>query len=244
MNIHKNIEIINRLGSECIYCGQKATDKDHVISRNLFPDKSKGLSLITVPSCHSCNEGLSSDEEFFRLFIAGLSLDWSKKANTVFDTQVKRQLKRKPSLGWQQFNKMRVIDVKTPSGIYTGQKATAQYISEEDWERCFRVVEKTIKGLLYTMHNLKIEEKYEMRTTLGWDDTVKQFLPHLEYFEPAAYIDIFSFGYAMTADAPPVSAWFTQYYNRFTFCTWINKKGSFPKHKEPNKENRVLNLLT
>lgn len=242
MNIHKDAKIPNRRGDRCVYCEQKATDQDHVVSRNLFPNKGKGLSLMTVPACHDCNVGLSSDEEFFRLFIAGTSLDWSEQANIVFNTHIKRELKRKPSLGWQQFNKMKVIDVRTPSGIYTGQKATAQHVSDEDWKRCHRVVEKTVIGLLYTVQGVVLDEDYELRTMLGWNETIKQFLPYLEYFEPADYSGIFTFGYVMPPDVPPVSVWFTQYYDRFTFCTWINKKGAFPEQKL-KRGNNVLNLL-
>lgn len=242
MNIHKNIDIKNRPGDKCIYCPEVAADKDHIVSRNLFPDKGKNLSLMTVPACHNCNVGLSSDEEFFRLFVAGISLDWSGKANTVFNTQIKRQIERKPALGWQQFNKMTTINVRTSSGIYTGKKATAQRISPEDWSRCFRVVEKTVRGLIYTIHDIQISNDYEMRTTLGWDDTIKMFLPFIEYFEPSIYSGVFSFGYAMTVDASPISVWFTQYYDRITFCTWINKAGSFAKLK-PNGKIQILNLL-
>ena len=243
MNIHKDVKIKNRKGNKCIYCSEKSTDGDHVVCRNLFPEKGKGLSLIKVPSCRSCNFGLSKDEEFFRLFIAGASLDWSEKASIVFNTSVKRQIREKPILGVKQFNKMKLIDLKTNSGIYTGEKATAQYVSKEDWERCHRVIAKTIKGLLYTIHGYVIaDDNFEMVTTLGWDDTIKQFLPFLEYFEPSEYRGIFIFAYAMTSDAAPVSVWFTSYYDRITFCTFVRKKGSFPKMKLSSK-NFVLDLL-
>lgn len=243
MNVHKGVKISNRQGSECIYCRQKATDKDHVINRGLFPNKGKRLSLIVVPACNQCNVDISGDEEFFRMFMSGLSLGWSKKANEVFNSQVARQLKRKPSLGWQQFNKMKLVEIKTPSGIDTGKKVTEHHVTDEDWNRCHRVVEKTVKGLVYTLLGERIDKRYEIRTTLGFNDTIKNFLPWLEYFEPSDYEGIFSFGYAMT-DAPIVSVWFTQYFDRFTFCTWINKEGGFPMKKPNEEKNRVLNLLT
>lgn len=242
VNIYKNINIPNRPGGTCIYCDQDATDRDHVVARNLFPDKGKGLSLMTVPSCHKCNVGLSNDEEFFRTFISGLSLDWSNKAKIVFDTQVRRQIKRKPSLGWQQFNKMKMVDITTPAGIYTGKKATAQHVPTEDWDRCFRVVEKTVKGLVYTIQGNLIDDSLAMKTMLGWNDTIKQFLPFLQYHEPADYSGIFSYAFAVANDSPFASVWFTQYYDRITFCTWINKKGSFPEIKASSK-TQILNLL-
>ncbi len=242
MNTHKQIRIQNQRGEKCIYCFKPPTDKDHVICRNLFPDKGKGLSLIKVPSCHECNLALSSDEEFFRLFIAGISLDWSDKARTVFDTSIKRQLEKRPALAKKMFDNMSLVNIETPSGIYTGQKATAQHVSKQDWDRLYRVVEKTVRGLMFTLHNQLIDDKYEMKTFLGWNENIKPFLPYMEYFEPQDYYGIFCFGYALVVDAPPVSVWFTSYYDRMTFCTFINKRGSFST-KQPAGKKRILNLL-
>ncbi|MCX6796541.1 MAG: hypothetical protein NTW06_03525, partial [Candidatus Falkowbacteria bacterium] len=68
--------------TKCVYCGEeKQTTRDHVISRNLFPESYKQKNPIIVPSCAECNKGFSLDEEYFRNFVCGLVLEHSQYAN-------------------------------------------------------------------------------------------------------------------------------------------------------------------
>jgi hypothetical protein len=54
----------------CTYCGKSGpTTYDHVPPKNLFP-KPRPSNLRTVPSCLSCNQGASDDDEYFRLMLA------------------------------------------------------------------------------------------------------------------------------------------------------------------------------
>ena len=59
----------------CVYCGLEEPDirdrtRDHIPPRNLFPEP-RLSDLITVPSCRSCNETASMDDEFFLIMVAG-----------------------------------------------------------------------------------------------------------------------------------------------------------------------------
>src|SRR5258708_2493605 len=52
---------------ECAYCGEwRELTRDHVPSRSLF-SKPRPSDLITVPSCFSCNNGVSKDDEYFNI---------------------------------------------------------------------------------------------------------------------------------------------------------------------------------
>src|SRR5438552_1268299 len=48
---------------ECCYCGAPASTVDHVPTRKLFPEP-RPSDLITVPSCHPCNNRLSAQEVY------------------------------------------------------------------------------------------------------------------------------------------------------------------------------------
>jgi hypothetical protein len=53
----------------CVYCGRPATTKDHVIPRCLL-ERPYPPNIPTVPSCRTCNEGYSADEEYFLAVMA------------------------------------------------------------------------------------------------------------------------------------------------------------------------------
>lgn len=55
----------------CAYCGVAiATTKDHVISRNLWPDDERnGVTFIRVPACSPCNGQKSKVDNFLRDYL-------------------------------------------------------------------------------------------------------------------------------------------------------------------------------
>lgn len=64
---------------KCYLCGEKATTKEHVPPKCLFPEKKDINSnidyrknLITVPSCETHNNSYSKDDEFLMVCLAGL----------------------------------------------------------------------------------------------------------------------------------------------------------------------------
>src|SRR5947209_4210448 len=56
-------------GENCTYCSAKATTRDHVPPRCLFP-KPMPPDLVTVPCCKDCNQKASLDDEYFRTALA------------------------------------------------------------------------------------------------------------------------------------------------------------------------------
>ncbi len=52
----------------CIYCGEPATTKDHVIPRSYFP-KPTPSNLMTVPACKQCNKSKQHDEDYLRTIL-------------------------------------------------------------------------------------------------------------------------------------------------------------------------------
>jgi hypothetical protein len=64
--------------SHCYRCASRATSREHVPPRNLFPEASESggvdyrLNLVTVPSCDAHNSAKSNDDEFLMVSLAGI----------------------------------------------------------------------------------------------------------------------------------------------------------------------------
>lgn len=55
----------------CYLCGvRQANTKDHLFPKGLFPRPIPNNLPPRLPACRLCNEGLSNDEESFRVFVA------------------------------------------------------------------------------------------------------------------------------------------------------------------------------
>lgn len=82
-----------RFGRVCIYCGARAETRDHVpaklLLRRPFPENYR-----TVPSCRTCNEGFSLDEEYLRLLIGIASFDPQIMAENHQGQYIDRMLNR------------------------------------------------------------------------------------------------------------------------------------------------------
>jgi hypothetical protein len=64
--------------THCYMCVARATSREHVPPRNLFPEADENggvdyrLNLITVPSCNAHNSAKSTDDEFLMVSLAGI----------------------------------------------------------------------------------------------------------------------------------------------------------------------------
>lgn len=116
----------------CVYCGKDAGEtKDHVPPKCLLP-KPFPANLLTVPSCITCNGGLSKDEEYFRLMIVGLMCH-TPEADLLFDGPVSRSMDRNAKMEDLMFGSLRPADTAV--------------ILDVDYPRIFRVAEKIARGL-------------------------------------------------------------------------------------------------
>jgi hypothetical protein len=127
----------------CIHCarwiGEVESNRDHVPSRSLlrqpYPE-----NLPTVPVCKSCNEGFSSDEEYFAAFLAAVltgSADPERQANP----RVQRILKRSPAL------RKRIESAHAESRTLFDDEARVVWTPER--ERIDRVILKNARGHAY-----------------------------------------------------------------------------------------------
>lgn len=131
----------------CIFCGKIADTREHIPAKQFFKG-TPAKSLITVPSCKTCNKGFQKDEDFFRQFYVSMIMDKSPEAKTLFMNEISRAILRSPALAHQMFSQMKLIDAYTTSRIYLGKK-TMYRVSDLDKDRIDRIVKKIIQGLFF-----------------------------------------------------------------------------------------------
>lgn len=205
----------------CVFCGAEATTKDHIPSKGIFPD-TKGLELRTVPSCKDCNQGFSEDEVFFRDHVARFSLDKSISAYALFESKIKRSIRSRPLLAKGMFDKMKTVNLKTPSGIYLGKK-TLMEISKKDWDRMYNVVSKTVRGLIYIEFGHRLPDEYQLRNSVVRGQLLREKCQNLLQamrWGPTKYPHIFLHGVARAPESFN-SVWITQYFGTVVFITFV-----------------------
>jgi len=135
---------VSRL-SNCAYCSAPATTRDHVPTKKLFPSP-RPSDLITVPSCESCNNRLSPDEEYFvhvllSLREADTPTAW-KLRNELF---AKERTARRLRMSHLMLSTIKRVRMVTAGGLHLGYGHTF----EVDLDRFDRVVEKVARGLWF-----------------------------------------------------------------------------------------------
>lgn len=118
----------------CIYCGKDADTRDHVppkcFLRTPYP-----ANLITVPSCRTCNNNASKDEEYCRVVVIGL-LCHTKEADLLFDGPMARSMDRNIDIETLMFGALEVVDTRV--------------LLDVNYARIYRIAEKIARGLEFS----------------------------------------------------------------------------------------------
>jgi hypothetical protein len=125
----------------CYWCGEPATSREHVPSRNLFPP-GKNKNLITVPSCSKHNEALTKFDEKFRVYLQ--AQETSVDALNEFKTTTFRGLSRPESQGL-----VRGLAKGAQRIVVQGQKTIALRVDPTEQNLYF---EKIIRGLYFHLY--------------------------------------------------------------------------------------------
>jgi hypothetical protein len=104
----KHLFADERLGFGCVYCGRAPNTRDHVPSRVLLDDPLPD-NLPVVPACNECNNGFSTDEEYFACFLECV-LTGATSPSDCRRENVKRKLSEKPLLASRVLSSAQNID--------------------------------------------------------------------------------------------------------------------------------------
>ncbi|WP_425398702.1 HNH endonuclease [Aeoliella sp.] len=215
----------------CIYCGaSERLSDDHVPPKNLFP-KPRPANLITVPSCEECNRGFSKDDEYFRLMVAiREDIADSSQAHKLLPA-IHRSLGRSRGKGLLHglLNSSEEVELVTQSGIFLG--TSAKY--KPEFERLNRVVERTVKGLLYRHFDAPLPSGYSVRvfnedgleaTEGAFVDAARQMAAKVVRNPCQSIGDgVFQYWYAKVASKDFCSMWVMTFYERASWLCFVSE---------------------
>ncbi len=153
----------------CWQCGVEATTKDHIVPRNLYPKRTQA-QLLTLPCCDTCNQGLSKDEEYFRLVMLA---DWNinEVGRRVFEESVVPSLHK----GFEGL-RMRALSESRPISLPVGGSFVDTGLWSLDSNRLNRVAEKIVRGLYFRMSGQPMAPDMKFQFQLRPDDELRELI--------------------------------------------------------------------
>ena len=139
----------------CYWCNEKATTREHVPPRCLFPKKKDinfidnndyRQSLITVPSCDKHNTEKSHDDEYLMVCL-GSKVGNNDIAFIHTNTKIRRALERKP-----HFFKSAIDDV-----LHAGDREFPVQLVYADNARLMHSFEAITRALIFHEFNFRYE---------------------------------------------------------------------------------------
>lgn len=204
----------------CVYCGAVATSHDHIPPQAIFP-RPHPSNFVTVPSCKSCNEGDSKDDEYFRNILVFREDSGSSASGEAVWVTVRRSLSRPQarrftlSLANSMFDK----PVESPGGILLGSASAIRI----DRQRVNHVITRITRGLYahHFGHMMPRTDKVQVYSEedinhfptsvaamLGELVTTTTSRPHHVIGD-----DVFEYCYIRVSDDATSSAWAMRFYS-------------------------------
>jgi hypothetical protein len=199
----------------CIYCGEKADSREHIPSKILL-DEPYPSKLAVLPSCKSCNNSFSSDEQYVACLIEYVK---SVLNNAIID-------RKKIS---QTFQKRPHILKGFEHGTKCNDDGSVEYI-EYDIQKIESVVIKLAKcHAMYTMSQITFDTKAEVYF---------RFLPELVEGDIAIFTQPViqekspelgargAIEILLSAEGNIITPWNIVQEGRYRFITFVADKGS------------------
>ncbi len=158
----------------CAFCGKEGDiTRDHIPPRGLFGDP-KPSNLITVPSCATCNNSSSADDQYF---VTALSLDMRSDAKSIgsVNKKTRRGLLRQDSRKFKEnlLKNPKYLELRSPNGLYAGNTVALTIEPVRLW----KTIEKIAKDLVYKITEKVVSAEYVLTTRFyyQWEDLGSDF---------------------------------------------------------------------
>lgn len=154
--------------AECVYCGKFGeVTQDHVPPKSLFPSP-RPSNLITVPSCKSCNNGASRDDEYFRKILVMREDVEGHPATERILSSVLSGLARPQQ---RKFNREFIESIsffwrRSTEGIFIGRYPAYRVKTM----RLLRVLNRINRGLYYHEQKKRIPTNYLVKSVIDVSD--------------------------------------------------------------------------
>jgi hypothetical protein len=211
----------------CAFCRKsfKKMTVDHVPPRGLF-GKNPKCNLITVPSCQKCNNDTSKDDEYFRLLALEIGASETPVAPEVNESNVRAILHPKKK-GFREsiFRTLRPVELLSPAGLFIANTFTVNM----KIDRLLRTVEKTIRGLFFSIKDHPVPEDHDIWCCLMLtmpEVALSRFRELLPLFQPVQEIGekVFRYRWGCQAECPETVVFQLGFYERFDFFGYTMPK--------------------
>ncbi len=218
---------------KCAYCGASGMlEDDHVPPKNLFP-KPRPNDLITVPACPACHRQTSKDDEYFRLKICMSEQVADNGSARQARKSILRSLERSEATG---LRKAFLADCR-PACVEMESGSVDQHLAfDVDLRRLFRVVERTVRGLVYHETKQRVKPYYDVQ--VHSDDSLADtpadvfqelhntiLLPLSRASPRQVARGDFAYRWMRASDDANSSAWGLTFYRQVSFIALVGKKG-------------------
>ena len=216
-------------GKQCTYCTSAATTDDHIPPRCLFPTPPP-RDLITVPSCQSCNNGSSQDDEYFRSRLvsrADVAEDVSAQEAV---SRLLRSFRRPQTQGFTLSfaRNLQWVDLVTPAGDFVGP-APAFAIEQ----RLSSVPSRIVKGLFFHHSGQRLAKEYGVRsfpleqiqysTVERRAELERLVAPVVTISTPRQIGGAFTYWYSSLPEDLNASAWVMLFYGKAWFIAFTEQ---------------------
>lgn len=216
--------VTQKQSPQCYICGANTADtKDHLFPKGLFPRPLPTDLPQKLPACRVCNEGLSKDEEIFRIFVASGKAYERKAGHRIWTERVRPGLQGK-RIGLKAYLRSitEVLPVVSRRGGILGHVG----IMEVEREPIHRVLNKIAKGF-YFLDTGRILSGDVRILADYFDDPEQMVSPPLdEAIRRAKRVDlgdgVVTYWRNTVADDPALSITWLQFYQdkAFLICTF------------------------
>ena len=200
----------------CVYCGSAAGNtKDHVPPKAFFP-KPRPSNLITVPSCPTCNQSASKDEELFLATLLFSDAGVTTIGRQLWKEKMSRAYSRPQGIAKIIARMLRQAHIRTPVGIYLGKRMALDI----DYDRLYRVVSKIVRGLYYYEYKEALGKDVEITCQwLNTHSTQATAHKHIEIlpFAQKSFPGVFSYRFSRVVEKPQRSEWAILFFNHTVF---------------------------
>lgn len=215
---------------KCIFCGKDfdRLTKDHVPPKSLFGIKKlKNMpkNLITVPSCHSCNQKGSKNDELFTVYISILSRQKNNHSKAHFQETALKILKKKKNI--IKKNQMSVGTLKTNNGIIIDQEIPF-FLPTKEQEIALAIyptLERIVKGIYYKKENYIVSDDIKIEVLGSQFGLPKDFFKNYETEKTDIVNGVFSFAYlkAEPNKENPTSVFILEFFSSLYFLCHLKK---------------------
>lgn len=219
----------NRNPQVCIYCGSEADTSDHIPPRALF--EKWPANGIQVPSCASCNNGASKDDEYFRLVMTSRADTGNHPEAQAITQTVMKSLERKEARGFLEsaFRSLTGIELSTPGGLFVGM--APGFIA--DLRRLNRVAARIIAAMFFFEAKERLPDAYE---AIAFEQSGPKLDQATQHQLRAAIAEVqtvpgktignevFSYWFKRSDEDPYLSTWALLFYKAAGFIGWTVRK--------------------